>query len=158
MIVISDTSPISNLIQIQQLDLLRKLYSRVLIPGAVYDELCQISSQASILDSEPWIECVKLQPGLILPELLQTLDLGEAEAISLAIQFKADFLLIDEQMGRSEARKRGIPITGILGVLLQAKSKGFIIAVTPHMDRLINDAGFRIKRDLYKYIKELAKE
>ena len=39
MIVVSDTSPITNLAAIGQLDLLRQIYGQVVIPEAVFQEL-----------------------------------------------------------------------------------------------------------------------
>ncbi len=158
MIIVSDTSPITNLMQIEQLDLLHQLYGRVLIPAEVHDELCHIPAQAVILAKEAWIERVELALTALMPGLLETLDLGEAEAISLAIQLEAEYLLVDEQKGRQAARNKGIPITGTLGVLLQAKQQALIPQLRPYMDRLIREAGFRVKKDLYAYLIQLSGE
>jgi uncharacterized protein len=62
---------------------------------------------------------------------------------------KATQLLIDERLGRMEARRQGLRITGILGVLLAAKRQGLIPVVHPILDQLINDANFRISSQLY---------
>ncbi len=42
MIVVSDTSPITNLAAIQQLDLLHRLYTCLVIPVAVYNEMVNV--------------------------------------------------------------------------------------------------------------------
>lgn len=158
MIVVSDTSPISNLIQIDALFLLKKLYTHVLIPESVFEELCRIPEQKRILEASPWIEEVKLANRNQLPELMVKLDEGEAEAILLALEFKADYLLIDELAGRKYAKNVGLSITGILGVLIESKQKSLIPEVKSYMDQLISKANFRIRKDLYTYILSIAKE
>lgn len=76
-------------------------------------------------------------------------NVGEAEAIALAVELNATRLLIDERLGRQAATERGLKITGVLGILLAAKRQGFVTAVQPTMDDLVAQAGFRISSQLY---------
>jgi predicted nucleic acid-binding protein len=76
----------------------------------------------------------------------------------LALELQADDLLIDERLGRQEALRLGIPIIGILGILLVAKQRSLIPQVQPVMDALINQAGFRISPRLYQRILTLSQE
>jgi hypothetical protein len=62
----------------------------------------------------------------------------------LALEMKAGYLLIDEREGRTLARQLGLPITGVLGVLLRAKTKGQIEAVRPEIEALRSRARFFI--------------
>lgn len=158
MIIVSDTSPVTNLIQIDQLGLLKDLFGEIVIPQIVYTELCTISSQKEILENQNWIRVKSLTEVSIKNKILAELDEGEAEAIALAIELKADYLLIDEQKGRSIAEKYGIRITGLLGLLLIAKEKKLIKAIKPVLEKLIYNAGFRINTALYLFILQSAGE
>lgn len=82
----------------------------------------------------------------------QTLDRGEAEAIALAIELNADWMLLDEREGRKVAKSLGLKVTEILGILLRAKQLGEIESLQLVIDDLINKAGFRIAPELLAQI------
>ena len=105
MIVVSDTSPITNLLQIQQLDLLQKLFDKVIITPQVYHELCELKTQKEILDNLNWISISEPHNKILIADLEKRIDSGEASSIALAVELKADYLLMDEHKGRSEAEK-----------------------------------------------------
>ena len=121
MLVISDTSTVTNLIQIGKLDLLEKLFGEVLIPQKVYEELSDYENQKGQLDSCDWILVKTVLDRRAVAELREILDIGEAEAIVLAQALKADFLIIDERKGRKVAEELGINIVGLLGILIRAR-------------------------------------
>lgn len=142
MIVVSDTSPITNLFQIGRLELLRELFDDVIIPRAVAIEIEFLDSNRNILVQNQWIRIVELSDRKLLEDLTDELDPGEAEAIALAIQLGADAVLIDETLGRAEAVRRGLDVTGVVGILIRAKRKELIPRVKPEIDRLVTEAGF----------------
>ncbi len=158
MVIVSDTSPITNLIKIGELHLLQKVFETLVIPRIVYEELCVIENQKYIIEQSHWIKVIDLKETTLKTTLLVELDKGEAEAIALALELNADYLLIDEQIGRSVAERFGLKITGIIGILIQAKQKGYIEKVKPYLDRLINDANFRISPHLFKNVITLLNE
>jgi predicted nucleic acid-binding protein len=86
------------------------------------------------------------------------LDRGEAEAIALALELNADLLLIDERKGRVAASQLGIRVVGILGMLVEAKQRGFVSAIKPIVDDLIRQAGFWIRNDLYNRVLQSVNE
>jgi len=152
MIVVSDTSPITNLWQIGELDLLAQLFGKIIIPYEVYQEPCILANQKAFLEKQDWISVQKPVSDQLKQTLSQELDAGEAEAISLAIELKADYLLIDEQLGRRVAGRYGLKIVGIIGILIQAKQQGLINAVKPYLEKLRNEAGFRIHPTLFEQV------
>lgn len=152
MIVVSDTSVITNLVQIDQLTLLKDLFGSIVIPQKVYDELTKVPKQIDLIERLNWIEVKQISDSSHFDNLLKTLDPGEAEAIVLAIELEADALLIDEKKGRKIAEEYGIIITGLLGILIIAKSENLIIEVKPILDKLIFETGFRINPKLYQDI------
>jgi uncharacterized protein len=152
MIVVSNTSPISNLIVIGEISLLQQIYPKVLIPPAVHLELTRLPSlqptMFSLLEAG-WLEIQAPTNLKLLDTLNQTLDSGEAEAIALAVELSANRLLIDERLGRSIAASYGLKLRGLLGILINAKQQGLIPVLKPILDRLIDQAGFRVSQALY---------
>lgn len=80
--IISDTSSISNLFQIERIDLLKSLYGKITITPAVQRELYALEEQKEI-DDLKWIKVVAPKDQKRVMELLEELDLGEAESIAL---------------------------------------------------------------------------
>lgn len=80
------------------------------------------------------------------------MDKGESAAIALAKELQPDFLAIDEKKGREVAESIGIPIIGLVGILIVAKEHKIIQKVRPILDDLISIAGFRISKSFYSFI------
>jgi predicted nucleic acid-binding protein len=121
MIVVSNTSPISNLAAIGQLELLQQLYGNIIIPPAVYQELINSgdADPATLaVQTLDWIQTQPVSDRVLLETLQANLDPGEAEAITLAVEINAERLIIDERRGRNEAIRLGLQVTGLLGIAL----------------------------------------
>jgi len=127
-VVVSDTSPLSYLIEINCEDLLPALYGRVLIPRAVFEELSNPGTPASVrawLSHSPsWLMIKEASP--ITDLNLEEVDLGERQAIQLAMDEHADALIIDDRAGARLAVRFGLEVTGTLGVLLEAAKKDLV--------------------------------
>ncbi len=160
--IVADTGPLIALARVGRLDLLRCLYRQVVIPPAVHGELAIGSGRpgATALAGTlvaGWISVQPVADHRAVLELGQDLDLGEAEAIALAEQLEARFLLIDEAAGRRIARRRGVPMTGVAGVLLSAKASGAVVAVGPIIEELSN-VGYRLSPRLISAVLQRAGE
>ena len=158
MVIVSDASPVIALAVCGQLDLLDKLFDRVCIPQAVFDELTiPDKPQAGKIVEWAKDKILPARSTAVIAALSLTLDIGESEAISLYWETAADFLLIDEKRGRIIARRNGIKTIGTVGILLSAKQSGLIPFVKPPLDILIHN-NFRISDILYHQILERAGE
>lgn len=105
-----------------------------------------------------WIEVKQIANRPLVTSLEGDLDIGEAEAIVLAVELEADLLLIDERKGRIIANRLGVNHSGLLGILIRAKNEGIISLVGLTMDDLRSKAGFWISEDLYNHVLQVAGE
>jgi len=158
--VVSDTSPIRALGHLKRLDLLPALFEKVLIPPAVAHELENPKSGLPPLRGI-YLPYVELRPPLDQKRVelfCRTLDRGESEAITLALEIGAAAVLIDEKAARQEAQKVGLLPVGVLGVLLQAKQKKLVDRIGPMMDKLETEIQFFISSELRRQVLTLAGE
>lgn len=126
MIVVSDTTAITTLIKAGREGLLAELFGEVLVPNAVFQELLR---SHPILPA--FLRRAEITDSADVAALGSQLGRGESEAIVLAFELKADFLLIDERRGRRIAQERHLKIIGLLGIVLLAHGRGLIAAVRP---------------------------
>lgn len=149
MIVVSDASPLIALGAAGEIWLLHELYGQVLVPEEVFLEATAESRPGALaIRAVDWIRTVPVQDTQFVELLSEALDRGEAEAIALALEMNADALLVDERRARTAAERHGIPVTGVLAILLSAKSRGLLDEVEPVLDRMISTVGFRISPSL----------
>ena len=122
--VISNTTPLITLASIDQLDILKKLFGKIFIPGAVLNEINAGKGKTGYfeIDSIDWIIHQKIN-NVFSRNYLMDLGDGEAETIILAEEMHADIVLLDEKLARGVAKIRGLTLSGSLGVLLEAKNK-----------------------------------
>ena len=152
MSLVSNASPLISLARIQSLNLLRQLYGKIIIPEAVWQEVViEGAGQpgAEEIKGAAWIRRQAVANRSLVLALRQELDAGEAEAIVLTLEQRADILLMDERLGRDTARHLGLRYTGLIGVLIEAKHKGLVSVIKPQLDALRNDAGFWVNDALY---------
>jgi uncharacterized protein len=142
--VVSNTSPLLYLHQLGRLDLLPALYSMVLVPKSVIEELTAGRAAGHDVPNVadlPWVQVVS-SPTLALLALATDLGKGESEAIAIAHE-RGALLILDDALARRHASLLGITLTGTLGVLLKAKTAGHIPKIEPLVVRL-TELGFRL--------------
>ena len=161
MIVVADTSVLLNLCRIQQIDLLQKLFQEIVIPPAVAGEFSRLASHAVRFQGLQLPGWIRQQSVSTVPASLRAtpgLDPGELAALALALELRADAILVDERRGHQVAVQLGLRTIGVIGVLLQAKSAGLIPLVRPLLDSLEQDALFWIGSGIRDRVLRIAGE
>jgi predicted nucleic acid-binding protein len=115
--------------------LLPALYGEVHVPPAIWREVFEAESPRP-MTAPAWVIRHAAPTSSRADFASDRLDPGETEAIQLALELRADLLLIDESVGRRTAQHLGIPITGVLGVLAAGKHRGLIKAAAPFITKL----------------------
>ncbi|HEY3285217.1 MAG TPA: DUF3368 domain-containing protein [Armatimonadota bacterium] len=145
MTAVSDTTCINYLALIGELETLPRLFGQVVIPSAVLQELRHPRSPPVVA------QCVAKPPSwlssrrLVAPvdSSLLYLERGEREAIALAEELRADWLILDEDAGRREALGRNLPVTGTVGVLVAAADRDLVDL--PQAVARLRQTSFRIR-------------
>jgi len=161
MIVVCNTSPLTNLAAIGQFELLHQLYGEVHIADGVWAELNAYGGDwpgRKETANAHWIWRRTVGDQVRVAVLLRDLDRGEAESIALALEIGADLILMDEQDGRHMAQRLGLRVTGVVGMLLEAKGKGRIDQLRPYLDALRWTANFYLSDAVYRAVLTLAGE
>jgi len=143
--VVSDTTALNALAGQGRLDLLGACFAQVLLPDAVYAErLAGDPTVPERVQDAPFLQVASVTDTALLAELELLLDRGEAEALTLA-KARSLPLLVDEKKGRAVARMLGVPVLGLVGLLLLAVERKRLPA--PEAEQILNGArqrGFRV--------------
>lgn len=157
-LVISNSSTLIHLAAIGRLTLLKEFYGKVVIPTAVWREVVEKGKgRTGAVEVEKahqagWVEIASCEDEPVLRLLKRDLDEGEAEAIALAINRKANLILLDETEARSVAELYGLPKTGVIGILMRAREAGKVQSLRMELEKLRNQGGFWIDEEFYQQV------
>lgn len=154
--VVSNSTPLIALSKINQLALLKEYFSEVYIPKAVYREVVVQGGKlygAEEVNNLEYIKVKEVKNRLAVKSLMISLDEGEAEAIILTAESKANLLLIDDADGRKVAQGMDLKITGTVGILLMA-AKDKKLDLKNSLNYLLAE-GFRLSEKEYQRILKL---
>ena len=165
MTAVADSSPLIALASISAFQFLEILFGNIVIPESVHAEVVLQGlgrAGAPEVSAATWIAVRRVQDLQRVGALQRQHRIrgGEAEAIVLSDELGADWLLMDERLGRQAAVAAGIEpghIIGTLGVLLAAKERGLIAEISGKIAEL-QDRGFRIDPALYRMVQRQAGE
>lgn len=138
MIIVADTSALISLATCEALSLLEKIFGRVVVPKAVFEECTVAEKSFSVIFSEFLADkIIEISPenDWILPTYLGK---GETQALVLYRQIQADYLLLDDWRARKIAQMNNFRVIGSLGTLLTAKEKNLILSILPYLNKLRN--------------------
>ena len=147
--IISNSSCLIVLDNIEMLFTLRNLYGKIVICEEVQNEFGK--------DVEDWIEVRQVNNRNCLRALHNLVDLGEAETIALSLEMPDSVIILDDLKARKLAKNLHLKFTGTLGILLKAKQQGIIKTLAPVLHKL-KSAHFRISQAMENEVLRLANE
>ncbi len=136
--LICDTSPIQYLHQLGLLCVLPALSDRVLIPPAVAEEISVGQVLGVDLPDLATLDWITVQHPIseAARPLVVNLGPGETQVLMLALEIPEAIVVLDDALARDMAAALNLPLTGTLGLLLDAKQAGLIPKVCPLLDQL----------------------
>lgn len=161
-IIVSDASPLIALAKLDQLDLLFDSFSEIHIPQAVVHEATHYRQRNDsnrihrFITRNQSVIVHKNQANNAYEAYRNILDEGESQALALADKLACS-ILIDERLGRKIAKLHDIPVIGVMGILLHAKSKGKIHLIRPLIEKLLKN-DYRLSERVIQLVLKRAKE
>ena len=112
MIVVSNSTPIISLATVGHIPLLSALFGRIAIPREVEHELKSNKYPGYQDIYQEWCDIRDVQGTLYVGFLCHDLDRGEAEAITLAKELRADALILMNERDIRLPNNRGFMSSG----------------------------------------------
>ena len=138
--VVVNTTPLIALSHVGLLSILKELYGEIIIPDAVYRELsvkAESVCKKTVDRSLDWIRVENIQNEMAKAMYKTQLHEGEVEVMILSKEIAADVVIIDDANAKKHAKYLGLPVTGTLGVLIKAKQEGYVEALKPVLQQMI---------------------
>ena len=156
---ISNTSPLLYLYRIDAVKWLPSLFAEIWIPGAVVFELQEGRQKGYDVPNPSDYNGIKIIEPKIIPSEWFAVDLGAGElaAMSLAMEYPENIILLDDALARRTAKAAGLNVWGTLRILLEGKSHGLIENVKPQLN-LLEDAGMWVSEGIRQRLLALAGE
>jgi predicted nucleic acid-binding protein len=159
-LVIADTGPLNYLILIGHIELLPVLFEKVLLPATVQSELASSKAPSSVrhwaTNLPAWLEVRNAPLSQAEDATLKGIDAGEKAAVQLAVSLNADLLLMDDRKGVNAAQRKGLRVTGTLGILDFAEHRG-LADFAQAVERL-RQTNFRVPQALMDALLEAHRE
>jgi predicted nucleic acid-binding protein len=139
--IVINTSPLIAIVAAMGgFNVLQSLYTNVIVPFEVSQEIL-IGGTTGLgvteFQADFWLQ-KQTVPVNISPILLNSLDIGEASVIQLALNKNISTVCIDEAVGRRIARLSGLAVTGSIGILLRAKKEGYSLSIKTAIEKMLN--------------------
>ena len=139
--IVINTSPlIAFVAAMGDFNVLQSLYTNVIVPFEVSQEILiggTTGLSVTEFQADFWLKKQSV-PVNISPILLNSLDIGEASVIQLALNKNISTVCIDEAVGRRIARLSGLAVTGSIGILLRAKKEGYPLSIKTAIEKMLN--------------------
>jgi len=157
---VCDTSPLIFLSKIERIFIVFQLYPKVVIPPAVSSEIFESRRKPENI-LRHLVEDDKILRRAPAKEMLQRVPhefgRGEREAIALALELSQSLLITDDAQARKFARNHGLPLTGTIGILLEAYQRQIVPPTVHDIDRLV-EAGLWMHENFYNRIIQVVED
>ena len=137
--IISDTSCFIVLANIDELDLLQKVYGKIITTIEIATEYGK--------PLPDWVEIGKVNDNYKQQLLEMQVDKGEASALALALETPDSTVILDDYRARKVAEKLKINYTGTIGVIIRAKINGILPSIKPLLAK-IKQTDFRLTNEV----------
>lgn len=154
-VIIANATPIVSLCTVGREDILQRLFHHIIIARTVDRELRVSDKPGSTFPEQEWVEVASVHNQELVRSLQKDLDAGEAETIALAIQMKADVVLIDEFAGYQIARNFDLPVVRTLSMLKTAKGRQLISEVRPLVEEMVRKGRWYSQAVIEQFLQEL---
>lgn len=157
--VIVNSTPLISLCKVNLLDLLKRQYGEITIPAAVFREVSKKNDAVkNQISSSEWIHIESVKETKSRRMYRAKLHDGEVEVMILAQEHEGEHLVvIDDGPARKTAEFLGLTLTGTIGILIKAKSNGYIDAVMPIVNEM-ERKGIYFSEQLKAQVKRIANE
>ncbi len=147
MIAVSNSSALIILGKLGYLGLLSDVFSKVLVPGAVFDEVSVGGGdELNLLRANGFFEVFPVSGDYV--DFVPQLGLGEAEAIILGLSHEPDYVILDDLRARIIAQRSGLKVIGTLGLLRLFLDLGLIDDNPKSICGALLKHGFWVHNDL----------
>ncbi|MEZ5449205.1 MAG: DUF3368 domain-containing protein [Thiolinea sp.] len=148
--VVCNTSPLIFLSKLKELELLSECFGEIHIPQAVKSEIGDLALPTSVN-----VSAISEFGKHYVAGALGVLHTGELEAIRLAEEIRADWVILDDLRARQKALRQGLSVIGTIGVLQLAQAKGLFSkeTFTTHLDALVNQHGMWLSAKMLQKLK-----
>lgn len=156
---IINSSPLIVLFKSKQADLLPQLFEEILVPESVWDEITKTSQNDAAAQQLPTVSWIQRVQGIIIAPEVAAWDLGagESSVLSFSLNYPNYAAIVDDRAAKKCAQSLGIITLGTGSILLLAKRRGLIDAVTPRLEALKN-TGLWLSDRIFNLIKQQAGE
>lgn len=153
-----NASPLIFLSRGGHLSLLKRFYTKVLVPEQVSSEIhARGPDDATVmaLSTAEWIEVANTEH---IPAEIGAWGLGHGESavVALAVAMPETEAIIDDLAGRRCASSLGVPVRGTLGLILRAKQQDIIPAARPVLEDLIRGGMYLSRHVLERALERVA--
>ena len=137
--IISDTSCFIILANIDELELLQKVYGHILTTIEIAQEYGEKLPE--------WVEVVAVKDKYRQQLLEMQIDIGESSAIALALETPNSTVVLDDYKARKIADQLGLSFTGTIGIIIKAKITGVIPSIKPILQKM-RQTDFRLSAEI----------